>query len=128
MSIYSDFEGSVFKGLCGGGVKKKVSRVASASGGVLSLDTLKQKMPGVMVSEVEGGFRVRVPRVASSRASELGNSIRRVIKASNPGIDLEFSEDLADYEGEPDLVNKSVNPLWLLKKVNGDTFLIKRVC
>lgn len=135
MSVFTDFDDSVFAAL-GGVARKKgvVSRVAKVSASVpkssLNLDILVQKMQGVFVSPVEGGFRVRLPRVrvASLGGRDLGESIRRLVKANNPGIDLEFSEDLADYAGEPDLIRKSVNPLWLLKRVNGDTYLIKRVC
>lgn len=42
-------------------------------------------------------------------------------------VDVEFDPTLLGYEPEPDLVRKSANPLWVMRKLDNATVSIERL-
>lgn len=123
-----ELEDAVFNALLWDRLPSK-KRVASHKGSELNFGNLKQKYPGVRVEKDGGNYTLVLPRVrtASRGRAALGlDQLRTALMFDNPDIDLEFDGDLASYVPDSGLIKKSVNPLWLVKKVSSNSFVIKK--
>jgi len=89
---------------------------------LLNFDNLKSKDCNARITQVGGGYQVKLSR------PHLAFSMKDLLSESNPGIDLKFSEDLLDYEPDEDLIIKTKIPLWVIKPMaGGNTVSIQRV-
>lgn len=130
-----NFELKVFQNLSQQPAKKSLSRTAALSTPSatdsppqsLDLRAVKAAYPFARIKDTGDKITVSFPRVAFS-SSKVSTDLRKLLKGSNPEIDLEFSEDLLDYEADQSLIKKSAVPLWLIKKVAGSTLMIQRIC
>jgi len=92
----------------------------------LNLSGLREKFPMSQIYPEEFGFRIVMPRVASSKENMRGR-LKEAISFFNSGVDVEFSEDFLNFSPDEELINKSENPLWVLHNAGPGTVLIRRV-
>lgn len=50
-----------------------------------------------------------------------------LLTADNPAVNLEFTQDLLNYQPNADLIKKSKVPLWVIKQVGPQSVTIQRM-
>ena len=95
--------------------------------GLLTLTALLNADKATRVQGFERGYRIELGSALATRIAFDRRSFKSLIEADNPDVDLTFSDDLVNFEPEPDLVKKSKVPLWVLSPLGSKTILLKRI-
>lgn len=91
---------------------------------MLNFTALLHADQSTRIHALDRGYRVEL---GSMRLAFDASSLRSLMAADNPGVDLAFDDEMVNFEPEADLVKKSKVPLWVLRPVGAKTILIQRI-
>lgn len=87
----------------------------------LNFASLEQRCGRVHVAFVDNAYHVQLPQ------RQLMSDVQAFLAQDNPEINLDFTEDMYNYEPNEDLIRKSPMPLWVIKPTGDRSVTIQRI-
>lgn len=122
-----EFDNAVFNNLNKGFKKRKHISFAHSESfeeevqrNLLKFDTLKKKDPKAKITRTAYGYSVNFSK------QNLALDLIQLLAEDNKDVDLQFSQDLLEFEPDEELIHKSKVPLWVIKPVSGNKVMIQR--